>query len=234
MRPATPPTAAPTVPVYPALGSANFNQESYIFGSSMQGVSIDLGTLAANVAQNADIAFENAGDANLAANAAAASQAQTALLAASAAQSVGAQRWQPIPKYYNGGEVVWSPVNGQTYRCSAPEGAAFGSYDDPSSASEAGNWWLIGAALSPPIEFVTVDTVARPGVHYVILAPVKLTLPSPAALRDIVWITDLSGSMAATVDPGGAKIRGQLGTMQLNLPRAQFQLVYSGNEKGWI
>lgn len=229
MRPATPPTAAPTVPVYPALGSANFNQQAYNYGSSMQGVSIALGALAANVAQNADIAFENAGDANLAANAAAASQAQTALLAASAAQAVGAQMWQPHPMVYGSGAVVWSPSNGQVYRARNVSSGV-----DPADDLAQEFWWLIGAALSPPIEFVTVDTVARPGVHYVILAPVKLTLPSPAALRDIVWITDLSGSMAATVDPGGAKIRGQLGTMQLNLPRSQFQLVYSGSEKGWI
>ena len=37
------PPAAPTVPVYPALGSPSFNQEAYTFGSSMPGVSTALG-----------------------------------------------------------------------------------------------------------------------------------------------------------------------------------------------
>jgi hypothetical protein len=222
------------LPVAPYIGDPEFDARADTHVAALTPHREQVNAISEATYQNALDAYASAIRANEHSNAAAASEAQTAILASTAAQAVGAQRWQPIPKYYNGGDVVWSPVNGQTYRCAAPENAAFGSYNDPSSASEAGNWWLIGAALSPPIEFVTVDTVARPGVHYVILAPVKLTLPYPAALRDIVWITDLSESMAAIVDPVDEKIRGQPGPMRLNLPRSQIQLVNSGNSKGWI
>ncbi len=232
MRPAIPPTTAPTVPVYPALGSSNFNAQAYTYATAMPGVSGALGSLAANVAQNADIAFENAGDAELAANAAAASEAQTAVLASTAAQAVGAQRWRPIPKYYSGGDVVWSPVNGQTYRCSAPENALVGSFSDPSEVPE--DWWLIGAPLSAQILQVAANTNARPGMHYVITAALTLTLPASPALRDIVQITDLSMSMEVMVDPGEKKISGTTGQMKLNVPRVRVQLIYAGEEKGWI
>lgn len=232
MRPAIPPTAAPTVPVYPALGSANFNLQAYTYGSSMPAVSIALGNLAANVAQNADIAFENAGDAVLAANAAAASEAQAGSMAAAAAASVGATKWvgsqDGMPYYYVFGAVVWSPANGLLYRCRVPMTAL----SEPSVSPD--EWWLIGGASSPPIAFVAADTVAQPGMHYVLLAAVTLTLPYPAALRDTVLVTDLSMSMAAIVDPVENKIRGANGAMKINAKRVKFSLIYSGPEKGWV
>lgn len=229
MRPAIPPTAAPTVPVYPALGSANFNQQAYTYGSSMPGVSIALGNLAANVAQNADIAFENAGDAELAANAAAASKAQAAVFATTAAGAAGAEMWHGYPMAYTFGALVWSPANGMIYRCRSPMVSGGG---DPSSNSE--DWWLIGAPFAAPIRQIAANTNAQSGMHYVITAALTLTLPAAPALRDVVQITDLSDSFSVQIDPVGNKIRGANGVMKINAKRVKFSLIYSGPEKGWV
>jgi len=229
MRPAIPPTAAPTVPVYPALGSANFNQQAYTYGSSMPGVSIALGNLAANVAANTGIAFENAFDAAQAANAAAASEAQTAIFATTAAAAVGAQKWEGYPMAYAFGALVWSPANGMIYRCKSPIVAGGG---DPSSNPE--DWWLIGAPFAAPIVKVAADMAAQVGMHYVFKAPALITLPATPAPRDIVQVTDLSQSRNARIDPQGKKIRGQTGVMRLEMLRARFSLIYLDEEEGWF
>ena len=63
-------------------------------------------------------------------------------------------------------------------------------------------------------------------------------LPAKAArapaVRDVVQITDLSGSYQAIVNPNGQLIRGQSGNLTLNMRAARVALVYSGASKGWI
>lgn len=54
------PPAAPTVPVYPALGSPSFNQEAYAYGSAMPGVSATLGAIGEAAHTNAVSAQESA------------------------------------------------------------------------------------------------------------------------------------------------------------------------------
>lgn len=58
------PPAAPTVPVYPALGSPNFNQEAYTYGSSMPDVSARIGAIGDAAYTNAVAADERAVAAN--------------------------------------------------------------------------------------------------------------------------------------------------------------------------
>lgn len=58
-NPVSPP-AAPAVPVYPALGSPNFNQEAYTYGSSMPAVSAGIAAIANSAYTNAVAAHERA------------------------------------------------------------------------------------------------------------------------------------------------------------------------------
>lgn len=81
---------------------------------------------------------------------------------------------------------------------------------------------------------MSANTTAQSGVHYVLTAAVTLTLPASPAVRDVVQITDLSGSYQAIVNPNGQLIRGQSGNLTLNAPVARFSLIYSGASKGWI
>ena len=213
------PPAAPTVPVYPALGSPSFNQEAYTFGSSMPAVSVAIGDIATAAYTNAQSAFESASSASNA------EVTATAAAAASAA-AAGATKW--VSGTYAQGVVVWSPANGLLYR----RKTAGSSSIDP-SADNAG-WWLIGAPLAAPILEVSANTTAQSGVHYLITAALTLTLPASPAVRDVVQITDLSGSYQAIVNPNGQLIRGQSGNLTLNAPVARFSLIYSGALKGWI
>lgn len=235
MRPAIPPTAAPTVPVYPALGSANFNQEAFTYGASMPGVSAALGELAANVAENADIARENAYDAEQHANAASKYEAMAGIFASTAAAAVDVTRWLSITQggLYRAGDVVYSPINGQLYRRKGDDpGVAIGTDTDPSA--DPLSWWLIGAPFAAPIVKVAADIPAQVGMHYVFTAGALLTLPASPAPRDIVQFTDLSQSRNARIDPQGKKIRGQTGVMRLEMLRARFSLIYLDEETGWI
>lgn len=213
------PPAAPTVPVYPALGSPSFNQEAYTFGSSMPGVSMALGNIATAAYTNAQSAFESASSA---------SQAETTASAAAAAASAaaGATKW--ASGTYAQGAVVWSPANGLLYR----RKTAGSSSIDP-SADNAG-WWLIGAPLAAPILEISGNTTAQSGVHYLITAALTLTLPASPAVRDVVQITDLSASLAVIVNPSGQLIRGQSGNLVLNMPAVKFALIYAGAAKGWV
>jgi hypothetical protein len=220
------------LPVAPYIGDPEFDAHADTHVAALTPHREEVNAIAGATYENALDAHASATRANELANAAAASEAQAVSMAAAAAASVGATKWvgsqDGMPYYYVFGAVVWSPANGLLYRCRVPMTAL----SEPSVSPD--EWWLIGGALSPPIAFVVADTVAQPGMHYVFLAPATLTLPFPGALRDTVLVTDLSMSMAAIVDPGEGKIRGLSGPMRLNVPRLKFQLVYSGNEKGWI
>ena len=55
-----PTPAAPTVPIYPALGSANFNQEAYTYGTSMPAVSYRIWEIGKSSETNATAANERA------------------------------------------------------------------------------------------------------------------------------------------------------------------------------
>ena len=89
--------AAPFVPLYPALGSLNFNQEAYAYGTAMPGVTTRLRQIAAACRECALAAREQADAAmsyrNQAANSAAASEASKAIAqaAASSAEAFKAQ-----------------------------------------------------------------------------------------------------------------------------------------------
>jgi hypothetical protein len=62
-----PTPAAPTVPIYPALGSANFNQEAYTYGTSMPAVSLRIWEIGKASETNATAANERATAAGLSA-----------------------------------------------------------------------------------------------------------------------------------------------------------------------
>lgn len=80
------PPAAPAVPVYPALGSPNFNQEAYTYGSSMPAVSAGIGAVGDAAYTNAVAANERAVAADSSA-AAAAAQADAAMWYRNTAQA---------------------------------------------------------------------------------------------------------------------------------------------------
>lgn len=124
------PPAAPTVPVYPALGSGTFNSEAFAFGSAMPAVS-------AGVKALADVAYTNALSAS---EDAAIAQAQ----AAAAQAAVNVAMWVSGTNYA-AGAVAWSPADRQSYRRNTPGGV---STVDP-SADNAG-WTRVSGGDALP------------------------------------------------------------------------------------
>ena len=163
------------------------------------------------------------------ANALAAQQASNAAQQAvvDAAAAAGATKWIPGDAYTQGA-VVWSPANYLNYRRKVAGAGA----TDPSL--DAANWALMGAPLAAPMQDIAVNTLAVLGMHYLILAPLTLTLPSLPTVRDTVQFTNLTGATTSVIDPNGALIRGVAGPMALNSPLAARTLTYSGASKGWI
>lgn len=223
------------LPVAPYIGDPEFDVHADAHVAALTPHREQMNAIAEATYQNALDAHENAYDAEQQAKAAAKSEEMAGVFASTAAAAVDVTRWLSITQggFYHAGDVVYSPINGQLYRRKGDDpGVGIGTDTDPSA--DPLSWWLIGAPLSAPIQQIAANTTAQPGMHYVITAALTLTLPSSPALRDIVQITDLSMSMAVMVDPGDKKISGATGQMKLNMPRVRVQLIYSGEEKGWI
>lgn len=60
MTSVVPTPAAPTVPIYPALGSASFNTEAYAYGSAMPAVTLAIFNIGKSAETNATIAEDAA------------------------------------------------------------------------------------------------------------------------------------------------------------------------------
>ncbi len=217
------------LPPAPFIGDPEFDAHADAHVAALTPHREQVNAISEATYQNALHAHASAISADGAANAAAASQAQAAIFATTAAAAVGAQKWEGYPMAYAFGALVWSPANGMIYRCKSTIVAGGG---DPSSNPE--DWWLIGAPFAAPIVQVAADMAAQVGMHYVFRAGALLTLPASPAPRDIVQITDLSQSRNARIDPQGKKIRGQTGVMRLEMLRARFSLIYLDDETGWF
>lgn len=217
------------LPIAPFIGDPDFDAHADAHVAALTPHREQVNAISEATYQNALHAHASAISADGAANAAAASQAQAAIFATTAAAAVGAQKWEGDPMAYAFGALVWSPANGMIYRCKSPMVAGGG---DPSS--NPADWWLIGAPFAAPIIKVTADIAAQVGMHYVFATPSLLTLPASPAPRDIVQITDMSQSRNARIDPQGKKIRGQSGVLRLEMLRARFSLIYLDETTGWF
>ena len=165
-----------------------------------------------------------ASEAGLAAQQAAIAAEQSVAAAAAAA---GAVKWISGTAYAEG-VVTWSPANYLNYRRKAAGAGAI----DPSL--DAANWALIGAPLAAPIQSISTNTTAATGIHYLIIAPLTLTLPASPTVRDTVRFTNLTGLTTTVIDPNGQLIRGVAGAMNVDYVNAAATLTYSGATKGWV
>lgn len=166
-----------------------------------------------------------------AASSSAMSNAITASAAASAAQAAAlaqaASKW--VSGSYTEGSVVWSPTNGKAYRRKAPGGS---SPTDP--AADSTNWYDVLSLTSLPKTTITSNTSAQVGVDYLIANTLELLLPISPNVGDVVGFVIIPEVSGITINPNGAKIRGNTETMQVDIPNASAILVYSGNTYGWI
>lgn len=220
----------PDVPLYPALGSSNFNTEAYAYGSSMRGVSQRQYEIAQAAYTNAVAASEKSEDARLSAASALNSAAAAEVSARNAAVVAGATRW--AVGMYKQGDAVWSPLSLLTYR-RATEGVTQ-SLTDPSLDPDG--WRLTGSPVGMPQVALYGAGPHRLtiGTHYLLMtADIVALMPSSPAPQETVRITNLSLSGGPVLDRNGATFKGNSDNLSLDEDNADHNFTFTLNN-GWV
>lgn len=218
-------TALPTPPS--RSDPTNFNARSDAFLGALPTFVTETNTVASEVntnATNAATAASNAAASKLLADNSANAAASSAATAASVA---GATKWISGTAYTQG-QCTWSPITFLTYRCKVNTSGT----TDPSADNT--NWMLLSAPTILPIIYVSTNTTAVSGNHYILTASCVLTFPASAAERDTIMITDISATGTCTVNPNGLKFKGDSSVMQLTGMFMQKQFYYTNSTNGWI
>ena len=220
-NPVSPPSA-PSVPVYPELGSPNFNQQAYAFATAMPAVSQRLGELSQTVHTNALSAIESAVVA--AASAVGANQAQAVALAAANFKGNYADLTGPInkPATVKHAGRFWLLMR------NLADVAA-----DVPGVSDAWTSLDSGQVITQKI---TTDTQGIAGVKYLIAGP-GITLTAPA-----VWNKGDRFGYQLVVPVNGQKINfgavpvmgNVLGLVDIDVPRVNDNWQYEDNTLGLI
>lgn len=217
------PPTVPTVPVYPALGAANFNQSAYDYATAMPAVATAINGVGASVHANA---LETLSAATVATNAAGAAQTS----AENAAVIAGATKW--VSGNYTQGAAVWSPLSLLTYR--RRTAGTTSSTVDP--ANDPVGWKLTGSPYSmPQTELSTAGphTLAV-GVHYIIThASATCIMPAGAAAQEQLRITNKSGARTPVLQRNGGKFDNLEDDMTLDILNADVIFTMNSN-RGWI
>ena len=103
------------------------------------------------------------------------------------------------------------------------------------------DWTIsLGTARAPdslPIQIITANTTAVPGIHYLLaVGGITLTLPAALPAKDLcIAFSNVSGATTPAVDFNGHKLRGRTpGVMRLNSLDSRAMLQSTGNAAyGW-
>ena len=103
------------------------------------------------------------------------------------------------------------------------------------------DWTIsLGTARAPdslPIQVITANTTAVPGIHYLLaVGGITLTLPAALPAKDLcIAFSNVSGTTTPAVDFNGHKLRGRTpGVMRLNFLDSRAMLQSTGNATyGW-
>lgn len=149
--------------------------------------------------------------------------------AQTAAASMGAGKWNASTNY-DEGDVVWSPLNGKSYRRKAPGGVVA---TDPSQDST--NWFDILAVGSIPSIPISTNTNATPNNRYIVESSgVTLTLPDNPSFGMRVGFTLLPNISDLEINPNSKPIRGVSGNMNVDISNASIDLTFIDDTLGWV
>lgn len=224
-------TALPTPPS--RSDPTNFAARGDAFNGALPNFVTETNLVAREVNTNATTAVTAANTAVAAKNDAQTSADAAALSVSQAAAAAGATKWASDFSYADGA-VVWSPLNKFNYR----RNSAGSSTTDPSRDST--NWTLLGAPLAPPSASINSDTVAAPGVAYVLLPPVvagvpyTLSFPATPADRMTVDVINNSGTRIVQIYGNGKSIRGTTDYIQLFDPNFTRRFQWVASEDKWL
>lgn len=211
------PPAAPSVPVYPALGSPTFNLGAYTFGTAMPGIVSGIDALVANAYANATEAYNRATNA---ANSevSAANSANVALGAANFKGNWAAGTYL-MPSCVKHGGRFW----------------LVGVASTTGTPGVSPDWLPLDAGIVPTA-LITGSTTAVIGVRYLLAATgITLTAPTTWLKGDYFGFREVAGLMGAIVDFGATKVRGlTAGSVVIDAPRQGMDLYYEDATRGLI
>jgi len=84
------------------------------------------------------------------------------------------------------------------------------------------------------VSVISDNATAVAGTLYVFTADLILTLPAAPAVGDSIKISNLSQVETCVVNRNGKKILGLSSNLTLNNRYSSFELVFSGDDKGWV
>ena len=96
-------------------------------------------------------------------------------------------------------------------------------------------WAPLIAGVAPAVE-ITANSVAQPGLRYLLSAPgITLTLPASFAKGEYIGFVDMVGDRSCKVDFNGHKFRGRaVGIMEFDIPLSGGGGVYEDASKGLV
>ena len=84
------------------------------------------------------------------------------------------------------------------------------------------------------VEVINTNTTAQAGYVYVFTGNLTLTLPALPKIGQSIKISNRSGVDTCVLGAGGNKIMGDTADLTLDTASASFELIYSGNDEGWV
>lgn len=84
------------------------------------------------------------------------------------------------------------------------------------------------------VSVISASTAAVAGTIYVLTANLVLTLPASPAIADTIKISNLSQVATCSVARNGSKILGAAADLTLDNQYSSFELVFTGDLKGWV
>ena len=84
------------------------------------------------------------------------------------------------------------------------------------------------------VEVINTNTTAQAGYVYVFTGNLTLTLPALPKIGQSIKISNRSGVDTCVLGTGGNKIMGSTDNLTLDTASASFELIYSGNDEGWV
>lgn len=84
------------------------------------------------------------------------------------------------------------------------------------------------------VEVINTDATAQAGYVYVFTGNLTLTLPALPKVGQSIKISNRSSVATCVLGAGGNKIMGSTENLTLDTATASFELIYSGNDEGWV
>lgn len=222
----TPPPASPVVPVYPALGSSNFNNEAYTYATTMPSVVI-------RIKEIADNAYDNASEAYLGAQI---TTSSSLIAAASAGLSMGSANFKGNWSSLTGPLNIPASVRHATKYWLLLSNLADVTLKTPGVDAE---WVEMNTSADEILtSVISTNTTAVPNTRYIVAAAgITITLPADASWAKGAYfgVREVIATGTYSIAFGDVKVRGvSYATESITAALNGVDLTYEDSTRGLV